>query len=453
MGQNLIRHPSVTVTSRLIFTHQCHRRGQNGFEALCLVLQENREALSTLSSEPIFIPGRFLLPNRNGSLAAVSSSSVDIPSFPPSIHDSLTVPQARTTPDSSVNNTSLLEVQIQKLLDQIEAAKVSDAESLELPICPEVWLGLSEKIPEDLGGRVQYSGGSLIITWPTNVHEVHSRIAHLFVPFETASPDEFVTVMNTTIPFSDGPYVGQNRTPDFAFGRSTDKLNKIAEMHLTRSEVACVIGLNFLTSAFNYPSPSPTPFTSLKFSAFNDAATVSLQDGVEYDGYTWAPSIRGTQMIIWAKEQDQIKEATKETWDITPTSDPETFAKAHADIITVIRRITRSVCSKSIFEHVYPNKSTLTIDWQGFVPNLELRMLSDSHRRWLHWAFPKSKSLAEESGVKILRRKVAKLYPESDDESGSPTAESSRAAKKGKTGKCSPHRFPFDDLSDTSSYR
>ena len=160
--------------------------------------------------------------------------------------------------------------------------------------------------------------------WPTNVHEVHSRIAHLFVPFETASPDEFVTVTNTAIPFSDGHYVGQNRTPDFAFGRvtsdgpeysivvesalsqSTDKLNKIAELHLTRSEVVCVIGLNFLTSAFNYPSPSPTPFTSLKFSAFKDAATGSLQDGVKYDGYTWAPSIRGIEMIIWAKERGQV---------------------------------------------------------------------------------------------------------------------------------------------------
>ncbi|KAJ6474750.1 hypothetical protein C8R45DRAFT_1217199 [Mycena sanguinolenta] len=332
-----------------------------------------------------------------------------------------------------------LQVQIQKLLDQIEAAKASDAESLELPISPEVWLGLSEKIPEDLGGRVQYSGGSLIITWPTNVHEVHSRIAHLFVPFETASPDEFVTVTNTAIPFSDGPYVGQNRTPDFAFGRvtsdgpeysivvesalfqSTDKLNKIAEMHLTRSEVACVIGLNFLTSAFNYPSPSPTPFTTLKFSAFKDAATVSLQDGVKYDGHTWAPSIRGIEMIIWAKERGQINEATKETWDLTPASEPETLAKAHAEIITVIRRITRSVCSKSTFEDVYPNKSTFTIDWQGFVPNLELRMLLDAHRRWLRWAFPKSKSLSEESSVKILRRKVAELYPESDDESGSAT--------------------------------
>ena len=64
-------------------------------------------------------------------------------------------------------------------------------------------------------------------------------------------------------------------------------------------------------------------------------------------------------------------------------------------------------------------------------------MLLDAHRRWLHWAFPKSKSLAEESGVKILRRKVAELYPESDDESGSATTESSRAAKKGKTGEYS----------------
>ncbi|KAJ6591991.1 hypothetical protein B0H10DRAFT_2090392, partial [Mycena sp. CBHHK59/15] len=300
--------------------------------------------------------------------------------------------------------------------------------------------------------RVQYSGGSLIIMWPTNVHEIHSRIAHLFVPFETASPDKFVTVTNTAIPFSAGPYVGQNLTPDFAFGRATsngpeysivlesalsqsrDKLNNVAEMHLTRPEVVCVIDLNFLTSAFSYPPPSPARLTSVTFSAFKAAATVSLQDGVNYEEYTWAPPIRGIEMIIWAKEQGQIKEATKETWDLTPTNEPQTLAKAHAEIITIIRRITRSVCSKSIFDRVYPNKGTFAIDWQGFVPNLELRMLLDAHRRWLHWAFPKSKSLAEESGVKILKRKVAELYAESDDESSSATAESSWAAKKGKTG-------------------
>lgn len=56
------------------------------------------------------------------------ASSVDIPSFPPSIHDSPTGSQAHTAPDSSVN--ALLEEQIQKLMDQIEAAKASDAESL-----------------------------------------------------------------------------------------------------------------------------------------------------------------------------------------------------------------------------------------------------------------------------------------------------------------------------------
>lgn len=159
--------------------------------------------------------------------------------------------------------------------------------------------------------------------WPTNVHEIHSRIAHLFVPFETASPEEFVTVTNTAIPFSAGPYVGQNLTPDFAFGRATsdgpeysivlesalsqsrDKLNNVAEMHLT-PEVACMIGLNFLTSAFSYPPPSPTRLTSVTFSAFKAAATVSLQDGVNYEEYTWAPPIRGIEMIIWAKEQGQV---------------------------------------------------------------------------------------------------------------------------------------------------
>ncbi|KAJ6623896.1 hypothetical protein B0H10DRAFT_1943672 [Mycena sp. CBHHK59/15] len=100
----------------------------------------------------------------------------------------------------------------------------------------------------------------------------------------------------------------------------------------------------------SYPPPSPTRLTSVTFSAFKAAATVSLQDGVNYEEYTWAPPIRGIEMIIWAKEQSQ------------------------------------------------------------------------------------SKSLAEESGVKILKRKVAELYAESDDESSSATAESSGAAKKGKTG-------------------
>ena len=179
-AQSQIRHPSVTVTSQLIFIHQCRPERLRG--AMLNLAGESRRRYRPFLPSPSSSPEDFSSPiaaapsppsrvARNASPGHpakqlhTSASSVDIPSFPPSIHDSLTGPQ---DPDSSVNNTSLLEVQIQKLLDQIEGAKASDAESLaclyswpriyahlaqELPISPEVWLGLSEKIPEDLGGR------------------------------------------------------------------------------------------------------------------------------------------------------------------------------------------------------------------------------------------------------------------------------------------------------------
>lgn len=138
---------------------------------------------------------------------------------------------------------------------------------------------------------------------------------------------EFVSITNTPIPFSSGPHTGSTLTPDFAFGKVTSDagpqysiivesalsqplkdLEKTAEKHLTRPEVACVIGLNFVTPSFNYPDPSPTSLPRLAFPDFRAAAKVSLRGGVEFRGVKWAPPIDRIEMIIWFKKQGTVSQ-------------------------------------------------------------------------------------------------------------------------------------------------
>ncbi|KAJ6464600.1 hypothetical protein DFH09DRAFT_1488906 [Mycena vulgaris] len=167
-------------------------------------------------------------------------------------------------------------------------------------------------------------------------------------------------------------------------------LNETAAKHLTRPEVACVIGLEFTTPTFLYPKPSLTPLKRLTFSEFQARATISLLGGVEFERFKWAPPIRRTEMTVWFKKQGMIE-----------------------------------------------SKDSFTINWQGFYDDLHDRLLLDAFRRWLHWAFERSPTLPSpnEQEVKIdefpredLKRQAAELYPDSDDE-----GEDGEAGTDGKT--------------------
>ncbi|KAF8127781.1 hypothetical protein K438DRAFT_1888925, partial [Mycena galopus ATCC 62051] len=303
----------------------------------------------------------------------------------PSIDSTPAPPSAR---DASLSAIS-------KLVNEILAAKTSDTGFLELHVSREVWPDLFENVPEDLGAKLQYSFDTqmLLVTWPTKVHESFKWITKSLLE-ATKARSQFVWETNTPIPFTSGPHKGGAITPDFAFGKDTSnddtlysiivesaftqspkKLEEAAAKHLTRPEVACVIGLNFDTPSFTYPSPSPTPVPDLSFDGFKAGAKGSLRDGIEFRGTTWAPPIKGIQLTIWFKKQGTVAMADKMTWDITPTEDDTrhlNLRKRHSEILNLIRKISCAVIEKSTFKLIYPDKDSFNIDWRvshACVPN------------------------------------------------------------------------------------
>ncbi|KAF7372528.1 hypothetical protein MVEN_00114900 [Mycena venus] len=264
----------------------------------------------------------------------------------------------------------------------------------------------------------------LIVTWPTKVHESFKWIIKSLEDATKARP-QFVSETNTPIPFISGPHKGGSITPDFAFGKNTSSddtlysiivesafrqspknLEETATKHLTCPEVACVIGLNFDTPSFTYPSPSPTPVPDLSFNDLKAGAKVSLRGGVKFRGTTWAPPIKGIQLTIWFKKQGTVVTVDKMAWDITPiendTRHPD-LRKRHSEIVNLIRKISCAVIDKSTFKLIYPDKDSFNIDWEGFYDDIDRRLLSDAFRRWLKWAFDRSPTLASpnEPTVKI----------------------------------------------------
>ncbi|KAJ7819450.1 hypothetical protein B0H14DRAFT_3737466 [Mycena olivaceomarginata] len=121
----------------------------------------------------------------------------------------------------------------------------------------------------------------------------------------------------------------------------------------------------------------------------------------------------------------RITDFTKNITPVVNDTQDSNLVQYHAEILNLIRRITRAVLTPSIFNLVYPGKDSFTIDWQGFYDDLPDRLLLDAFRRWLHWAFERSPTLPSpnEQEVKIdefpredLKRQAAELYPDSDDE-------------------------------------
>ncbi|KAJ7799928.1 hypothetical protein B0H14DRAFT_2901702 [Mycena olivaceomarginata] len=292
------------------------------------------------------------------------ASSVDISPLPTSARN--TVPAPPRAPDDSSSITGLL--------DQILASRASD----ELTVPRKIWLELSEEVPEDLGARLSYSADTekLILTWPTEVHESFKWTIKPLLAAAEHDP-RFVWETNTPVPFRSGPHTGSTLTPDFAaLSQSSKDLNETAAKHLTRPEVACVIGLEFTTPTFLYPKPSPTPLKRLSFSDFKARATVSLLGGVEFERFKWAPPIQRIEMTIWFKKQGTNISPIEND---TPNSH---LGQYHTEILTLIRRITRAVLTPPIFNLLYPVKDSFAINWEGFYDDLHDRLLLDAYRRW-----------------------------------------------------------------------
>jgi hypothetical protein len=133
---------------------------------------------------------------------------------------------------------------------------------------------------------------------------------------------ELVTITNTPIPFSSGPYAGSSLTPDFALSTRTSNsgvkysifvesayaqplkdLKIVAKKHLTLPEVACVIGINFHTPSLNSPSAS-TAVPPISYESFQAEAPVSIKGGVMFRGTRWAPPINRIEMTAWLKRKD-----------------------------------------------------------------------------------------------------------------------------------------------------
>jgi hypothetical protein len=140
-----------------------------------------------------------------------------------------------------------------------------------------------------------------------------------------------ISATNTAIPF-EGEYQGDTSIPDFALGRKTSdgekyhiiieaaysqtakKLENVAAKHLTRPDVACVIGLDFTSPQFHYPPTSPTPVQPLTQSAFIHATSRSpdLLGAVTIGNTTWAPAIKRIVVTIWM-QRDSV------SWFIVPS--------------------------------------------------------------------------------------------------------------------------------------
>ncbi|KAJ7084215.1 hypothetical protein C8R44DRAFT_753160 [Mycena epipterygia] len=196
-------------------------------------------------------------------------------------------------------------------------------------------------------------------------------------------------------------------TPDFAFGKvgangvteysiviesafsqSPESLETKAAKHLMRPEVACVIGLDFETAAFNSPAPSSTRVPAMTFQDFTAAAEVVSHLGpIKLGPTTWTPRIERIQLMIWFK---------KPGTNITPINNGtqhNDLVERHSDILDFIKIISRGVIGKSTFKSIYPDQNSFHIDWQGFYGDLYTRLSTET-----------------------AKRRVAELYPDSDDE-------------------------------------
>ncbi|KAJ7306701.1 hypothetical protein DFH08DRAFT_902025, partial [Mycena albidolilacea] len=338
------------------------------------------------------------VPSRVESRQRTSTSVMPAkPSVTPARPSEEVVAEAKSIPDS-------YSAEIRALVDKIVGSKTLEVESSEFTVEPKIWPVLALALPEDLGARFHYSSTTsiLIVTWPCAVHESFVWISDVFL--EAKKKDStLISATNTAIPF-EGEYQGDTSIPDFALGRKTSdgekyhviieaaysqtakKLENVAAKHLTRPDVACVIGLDFTSPQFHYPPTSPTPVQPLTQSAFIHATSRSpdLLGAVKIGNTTWAPAIKHIVVTIWMQRDSPAENFERKTWDITPIANqidhPNLLAR-HAQIDKLIRGISRAVIAQPTFGLAYPDKNSFRINWTGLYNDLPRRLLVDSWSR------------------------------------------------------------------------
>jgi hypothetical protein len=215
-----------------------------------------------------------------------------------------------------------------------------------LPVSPEVWYELSEEVPEDLGAkfcaflwymplsysysRLSYLANieKLIVTWPTALRESFKWPARPFSNLTNALPDRFVWDTNIDIPL---PGSNTTTTPDFAFGKFgangatvypiiiesaysqiPERLEEKANKHLTRPEVACVVGLDFTTPTFEAPKTRPLAGAKVmsqpEFNVAANAVDKSLLGPIKVGNDVWAPAIERIELAMWCKKPGTVSQ-------------------------------------------------------------------------------------------------------------------------------------------------
>ncbi|KAJ7721666.1 hypothetical protein DFH07DRAFT_297055 [Mycena maculata] len=320
---------------------------------------------------------------------------------------------------------SKADAQVAALVHQIRASKASGAEFSHITVPCEIWPLLHENVSEERA-RFEYCSHTelLIVTWPTDVHEAFKWTIAPFVNI-AQSDNAFVWETNTEIQLTRGPHDGDRLTPDFAFGKllengstqfsivvesafsqSANSLDEKAQKYLTCPDIECVIGLNFVGPSFNNPTlPCTTGGHPLQYDAFVEAAQISDEGPVEYNGHTWAPVIKQIILILWVKGRGSNL-ATREEWDISPRTNNVDLATKQTEVVKILRKVTRGVVGKDEFKIIYRDTSEFKIDWQGFYPDLRRRLISDAFKRCYEWT--KAGSSSSDGTVIEISRSSAK---------------------------------------------
>lgn len=131
----------------------------------------------------------------------------------------------------------------------------------------------------------------------------------------------------------------------------------------------------------------------------------------------------------------RVTDLTKDITPIENDTQSSILVESQTAIIDLLRRITRSVLTKSIFKLVYPDENSFIIDWSGFYQSIEHCLLRDAYRRWLKWAFERSPTSHSPNELKVkiselphadLKRTATELYPDSDEEAEAQAARTLR---------------------------
>ncbi|KAF7366008.1 hypothetical protein MVEN_00476700 [Mycena venus] len=260
---------------------------------------------------------------------------------------------------------------IKDLLDQILASKASDS---------------------GFFGVARFSRSLPIVTWPTALHESFKWPARPFSNLANALPHQFVGDTNIDIPL---PGSNTTTTPDFAFGKigansttvypiivesaysqSPKRLEEKANKHLTRPEVACVVGLDFTTPTFDAPKTCPLAgakgMSQPEFNVAADAVDKSPLGPIKVGNDVWAPAIERIELAMWCKKPGTLEPIQYNKWDITPLDNDADLTKHHAAIVKLLRKNTLAVIEKNEFNLIFSEGESFKINWQGFYRDLRV---------------------------------------------------------------------------------